>query len=36
MYSKAGYFDLAEEILSDLITSSSLSTNPHPIDPTAF
>jgi hypothetical protein len=33
MYSKAGNFHLAEEILLDLITSS---TNLHHIDPTAF
>ncbi|CAF0805064.1 unnamed protein product [Rotaria sordida] len=36
MYSKGGYFDLAEKILSDLIASLPISTNPHHIDPTAF
>lgn len=36
MYSKAGNFILAEEILSDLITSLSTTTHPHHIDPTAF
>ncbi|CAF0935559.1 unnamed protein product [Rotaria sordida] len=36
MYSKGGYFDLAKKILSDLIASLPISTNPHHIDPTAF
>ncbi|CAF1373777.1 unnamed protein product [Rotaria magnacalcarata] len=36
MYSKAGYFDQAEQILADLLASLPTSTQPHHIDPTVF
>ncbi len=36
MYSKAGDFKIAEEILLDLVESLPFSVNPDHIDPTAF